>query len=98
MGILDILMGNNTLGDRTIGSDMLKDSKFAVFSLAQALTETANPQLRQLFATQLINSVQQHHQLSDLVMAKDWYKPFLSPQNQGGEDLQTWNNNNNSSH
>lgn len=87
MGILDMLLGNNTLGDQTIGSDMLKDSKFAAFSLAKALTETTNPQLRQLLANQLIASVQQHHQLSDLVMAKDWYKPFLAPQEQLGEEV-----------
>lgn len=93
MGILDMLMGNNALGDSTIGSDMLKDSKFAVFSLAKALTETANPQLRQLFADQLLASVQQHHQLSDLVTAKDWYKPFLAPQQQVDEDLRNWNEN-----
>ena len=92
MGILDMLMGNNTLGDQTIGSDMLKDSKFAVFSLAKALTETANPQLRQLFADQLVTSVQKHHQLSDLVMAKDWYKPFLAPEQQLGEEVRMANN------
>lgn len=92
MGILDMLMGNTTLGDQTIGSDMIKDSKFAVFSLAKALTETANPQLRQLLTNQLITSVQQHHQLSDLVIAKDWYKPFLVPQEQLGEELRMANN------
>ena len=88
MGILDLLMGNNTIGDSTIGSDMLKDSKFAVFSLAKALTETANPQLRQLLANQLITSVQQHHQLADLVMNKEWYRPFLAPQAQLARDVQ----------
>ncbi len=87
MGILDMLMGKTTLGDPTIGSDMIKDSKFAVFSLAMALTETANPQLRQLFASQLLLAIQQHHQLSDLVTAKDWYKPFLAPQQQVGEEV-----------
>lgn len=66
---------------------MLKDSKFAVFSLAQALTETANHQLRQLLANHLLTSIQQHHQLSDLVMDKDWYQPFLAPYEQMGEDF-----------
>ncbi len=93
MGILDMLMGNSTLNDSTIGSDMLKDSKFAVFSLAKAVTETAHPQLRQLLTNQLMTSVQQHHQLADLVSTKDWYKPFLAPQQQVGEDLQQWTHN-----
>lgn len=89
MGILDMLLGNNTLDDKTIASDLLKDSKFAVFSLAKALTETANPGLRQLLTNQLITSVQQHHQLSDLLISKDWYKPFLVPEEQLAEDLQS---------
>jgi similar to spore coat protein len=87
MGILDTQIGNSNFDDRTIASDMLKDSKFSVFSLAQAITETADHQLRQLFVNQLLTSVQQHHQLSDLLIGKDWYQPFLAPQDQLSEDL-----------
>ncbi len=66
---------------------ILRDSKFADFSLAMTLTETANPQLRQLFTSQLLLAIRQHHQLSDLVTAKDWYKPFLAPQQQVSEEV-----------
>ncbi len=92
MGILDMLLSNSALDDRIITSDMLKDSKFGVISLANALTETADQDLRQLLTNQLLTSVQQHHQLSDLVNEKDWYKPFLAPQEQLHEDLQIGKN------
>jgi spore coat protein CotF len=82
-----MLTGNSMLNEQTIASDMLKDSKFGIFSLAQALTETANHQLRQLFANHLLTSIQQHHQLSDLVMDKDWYQPYLAPHEQIAEDF-----------
>lgn len=46
MGLLDALMGDNTsLGNEELASDMLKDSKFAVTSLAAAVTEISNPEL-----------------------------------------------------
>ena len=87
MGILDLLMGNNTLGDFDIASDMIKDSKFAVISLGRAVTEITNPQLKQQIESQLLTAIAQHHQLSDLAAQKDWYKPFLAPQQQVSQDL-----------
>lgn len=84
-----MLMGDNntTLGDREIGSDMLKDSKFAVLSLGQAITEITSPELRQVLATQLTTAVNNHYQLSDMLVRKEWYKPYLSPQQQVSGDL-----------
>lgn len=88
MGFLDMLMGvDNALGDQEIASDMLKDSKFALISLGKAVTETTNPQLKQLIFSNLLTAVEQHHQLSDLASKKDWYKPFLTPQQQVRNDL-----------
>lgn len=88
MGIIDMLMGDNSLGDFDIASDMLKDSKFAVISLARAVTEITNPELKQLIGSQMLSAVIQHHQLSDLIIGKQWYKPFLTPQEQVSQDLQ----------
>lgn len=84
-----MLIGNDntTLGDREIGSDMLKDSKFAVLSLGQAITEIVNTELRQILAAQLTAAVNNHYQLSDMLVRKEWYKPYLSPQQQMSGDL-----------
>ncbi|HWQ43608.1 MAG TPA: spore coat protein [Desulfosporosinus sp.] len=88
MRFLDMLLGiENPLGEREIASDMLKDSKFALISLSKAVTEATNPQLKGLILSNLLTAVEQHHQLSDLASKKDWYKPFLAPQQQVREDL-----------
>ncbi len=89
MGFLDMLMGiENPLGDQEMASDMLKDSKFALISLGKAVTEVTNPQLKEVIFQHLLTAVQQHHQLTDLSTRKDWYKPFLTPQQQMKAELQ----------
>jgi similar to spore coat protein len=89
MGLLDMLLGTNTtLGNQDIASDMLKDSKFAVISLAKAVTEVTNPQLKTLLVSQLFSTIEQHHQLSDLAASREWYLPFLPTQQQVSTDLQ----------
>jgi similar to spore coat protein len=93
MGILDMLMGiNNPLGDREIASDMLKDSKFAVISLGKTVTEITNPQLKALMVNHLLTAINQHHQLSDLLIERDWYKPFLNPMQQVSDEILMANN------
>lgn len=89
MGILDELFGiDNILGDQDFASDMLKDSKFAVTSLAKAVTVVTNPQLRELLENELLTAIDEHHQLSDIATSRDWYKPFLAPQEQVSNDLE----------
>jgi similar to spore coat protein len=93
MGLLDMLMGiNNSLGDREIASDMLKDSKFAVISLGKTVTEITNPELKALMISHLMTAIKQHHQLSDLLIERDWYKPFLNPIQQVSDDMLMANN------
>ncbi len=88
MGFLNMLMGiENPLGEQDIASDMLKDSKFALISLGKAVTEATNPQLKLLIVSNLLTAIEQHHQLSDLAINKDWYKPFQTPQQQVKDDL-----------
>jgi len=87
MGIVSMLMGN-TFGESDIASDMIKDSKFAVISLSNAVTEIANPELRHLLGGQLLTAIAQHHELSDLAASKDWYKPYLTPHQQITQDFQ----------
>ncbi|SDE00605.1 spore coat protein [Sporomusa acidovorans] len=92
MGLLDELFGDNnvtnaTLGDKDIASDMLKDSKFAVTSLAMMVTEISNPEVRTTLAKQLTSSVQMHQRLSDMLIHKEWYKPYASPQQQLSQDV-----------
>lgn len=89
MGILETLFGmDNMLGDQDIAADTLKDSKFAVISLAKAITVVTNPELRGFLEAELLTAIEQHHKLSDLATSKDWYKPFLVPQEQVSNDFE----------
>jgi similar to spore coat protein len=81
MGLLDMLSGGeNALTECDIAADMLKDSKYAVRLLAEAVTEVGHAELRQLLFKRLNAAVDHHYQLADLVMKKEWYKPYLVPE------------------
>lgn len=89
MGFWDTLLGmDSMMNDQDIADDMLKDSKFAVISLAKAATTGHHPQLKELFEAELLLAVQNHHKLADLASTKEWYKPRLSPMEQIIEDLE----------
>jgi spore coat protein CotF len=66
---------NQNMQEQTIAFDMLKDSKFGILSQAKLSTEAANPQLRAMLAESLGQCVQEHFQLSDLMINKGWYNP-----------------------
>ena len=88
MGLLGMLLGTDTtLGEQDIASDVLKDSKFSIIALAKAVTETTNPELKAIMINQLLTTIDQHHQLSDLVASRDWFKPFSTPQQQANIDI-----------
>ena len=81
MSMFDNLMGNdNSLNDKDIASDMLKDSKFGISSLSKATIEAVNPQLRNLLDSQLTSAVGEHHRLSDIMVNKGWYPAYQDPQ------------------
>ena len=72
----------NTMTDRDIAQNMLKDSKFALSSMSMALMETTNSQLRNMMTNHFMASVTEHYKLSDLSIAKKWYMAHLPPQEQ----------------
>ncbi|ABR36722.1 spore coat protein [Clostridium beijerinckii] len=84
MSFLDKLLGtdDSTLAARDIAQDMLKDSKFAVTSLAAAAAEAVNPELRELLRGQLDKAVAEHFELSDIVVDKGWYSAKEAPMEQ----------------
>jgi similar to spore coat protein len=63
-------------------------SKNDITMLSKAVTESVNPQLRQILTTQLNICINDHFQLSDLAVQKGWYNAFASPGQQIKQDLQ----------
>ncbi|HML34619.1 spore coat protein [Sporomusa sphaeroides] len=72
----------NSLTDRDIVMNMLKDSKFALNSMSMALMETTNSQLRDIITNDFMASINEHYALSDLAISKQWYMAYLTPQEQ----------------
>jgi spore coat protein CotF len=83
-----MLAGITGLAQIDLATDMLKDTKFTVITLAKAVTEVENPELKQVLADHLMTAIQQHHKLADLVVDKNWLQPFLEPADQVATDMQ----------
>ena len=66
---------SSSLNDQDIVNDMLKDSKFAIQSLAVALGESTTPLFREKLVDQINGCIDDHFRLSDLAIQKNWYKP-----------------------
>lgn len=79
MGLLETLFGVDDSGKLTkqyITTDMLKDSKFALYSLILALSESSNPQMRQVLKKEFNTALQNHFRLLDISGEYDWYHPY----------------------
>jgi Spore coat protein len=78
---------NNSLNDKDIALDMLVGSKFRIEALAKTITETTNPQLRQMLSGQLNMSINEHFRLSDIAINNQWYNVQATPQQQVQQDV-----------
>ncbi|KZL93791.1 spore coat protein [Clostridium magnum] len=78
---------NNSLNDKDIALDMLVGSKFRIEALAKTITETTNPQLRQMLSGQLNMNINEHFRLSDIAINNQWYNVQATPQQQVQQDV-----------
>jgi len=78
---------SSSLNDQDIVNDMLKDSKFAIQSLAVALGESTTPLFREKLVNQINGCIDDHFRLSDLAIQKNWYQPNLPVDQQLQQDL-----------
>ncbi|KUO62577.1 MAG: coat protein F [Gracilibacter sp. BRH_c7a] len=91
MGILETLFGVEDIGKlakQDIVNDMMKDSKFALSSLILAISESSNPQMRQVLKKELNSALQKHFRLADIAVENDWYHPYWVPNKQVKEDYE----------
>lgn len=72
----------NNLTDRDIAMNMIKDSKHNLSAMSMALMETTDHKLREMLTNHFLASVNEHYALSDLVIKKDWYLAYQTPQEQ----------------
>lgn len=76
-----------TLTEKDIALDLITSSKATITTLAKALTETTNPQLRETLKNQLTACVNSHYKLSDISISKGWYNAHEDPSTQLQQDL-----------
>lgn len=74
--------GSKGLNDWDIALELLVSSKASLSTLAGALTETSNRQLRALLLNQLIFAAQDHFRLADFIASRQWYQPYALLQQQ----------------
>lgn len=85
MSLISSLFGSTdytVLTEEELALDMLKDSKFYMNSLLWAATETVNVDVRNILREQLETAINEHYQLMDLLIQKEWYKAYDKPEDQ----------------
>ncbi|RHW40138.1 spore coat protein [Lysinibacillus yapensis] len=69
-------VGMPELTDAGVALELLLSLKTGVRTLSIALTETASPSLRKIIKTQLDAMIDLYSETSELMMKKEWLKPF----------------------
>ncbi|HML34621.1 MULTISPECIES: spore coat protein [Sporomusa] len=87
MPITESMPGTSTMADKNISFDMLKDSEFCLMSLTKAAMEATNKEFRQVITQSLQQCIQEHFQISDLLIQKGWAHPY-EIKHQFTEDIQ----------
>ncbi|GAB3063416.1 spore coat protein [Salinicoccus sesuvii] len=76
MALDDILKDSSLNTDELIATEMLVSSKATVRAYAVALTETVNPEIRDMLKRQMTQALNQHARITDYMIANDMYHPF----------------------
>lgn len=84
---LEDIFSSGKLRNQDIAFDLANDSKFTISTLTKAITETANPELRNILGKHLKDTIQEHFKLADLLATKNWYQFYASPQQQLQADV-----------
>lgn len=69
-------VGMPELTDAGVALEFLLTTKTGIRNLSIALTETASPALQKIMRTQLNVMIDLYFEISELMMKKEWLKPF----------------------
>ncbi|MFC3420094.1 spore coat protein [Salinicoccus hispanicus] len=74
---LDSILKNSGLKtDELIATELLVSSKATVRAYAVALTETVNPEIRDMLKRQMTQALNQHARITDYMVANGMHHPF----------------------
>ena len=68
--------GMPNLADSAFAMDFLLSVKNGIRNYGFAITETANPELREVLSTQMEAAIDLHGEISDLMIKKGWLHPY----------------------
>ncbi|MCW2278009.1 spore coat protein [Heliophilum fasciatum] len=84
--LLSELMGTATgvsqMNDRTIANQMLAGSKAVAQAYLTATVESATPEVRALYTSNLNKALAGHAMLTELAVKREWYQPYEMPEQQ----------------
>lgn len=69
-------LGMPELTDSGVALEFLLTTKTGIRNLSIALTETASPALQKIMRTQLNVMIDLYFEISELMMKKEWLKPY----------------------
>ncbi|MCG1009993.1 spore coat protein [Salinicoccus sp. ID82-1] len=76
MELDDILKNAGGKTDELVATELLVSSKATVRAYAVALTETVNPEIRDMLKRQMSQALNQHARITDYMVAHDMLHPF----------------------
>jgi len=79
------ILGNDDdfkINDQVIANDTLMGAKLMAGSYLAATMESSTPEVRRMCSEFLTQVVLAHEGMTALAVKKEWYKPYLNPQQQ----------------
>lgn len=70
------------LDDQVIANDALMGLKAAAGAYLAASLEAATPELRRMFSEYMTQCLMAHEALTALAVKRNWYQPYLNPDDQ----------------
>lgn len=74
--LIESLTGMNKMSDQVIATDFLIAAKSGVRNYAIALTETTNPEVRNILRKQLKDAISTHEKIFNYMMERGYYNPY----------------------
>lgn len=71
--IIEYLTGMNALTDQIVATDLLISAKSGIRNYAMAITETGNPEIKEIISRHLDEALDMHEIISSYMIEKGWY-------------------------
>jgi similar to spore coat protein len=74
--LIESLTGMDKLSDQVIATDFLISAKNGIINYSMAITETASPELREVYKRQLQDAILTHEAITNYMMKNGYYHAY----------------------